>query len=207
MATRGDLVTRILDDLERDGTEWSNRVVNEINSAIDYYQKKRFWFSDSREVTFDTVAAQTDYSFDTEFYRLDDVTIVVGGVTTTLRRQEYSDIETSIANFNGNGQPWSYAYLNGTVRLYPAPNQAYAVRFLGHFKVPAPADDAESDNPWMDEAFELIRCRAKLSLAMHVLEDDALAQRMALAERPALRALKTATYLKTGSGTITPTTF
>ena len=207
MATRGDLVARIQDDIERSGSEWATRITNEINSAIDFYQKKRFWFSDSREVTFNTVAAQTDYLFETEFYRLDDVTIVVGGVTTPLRRDDYTCLETSIANFNGNGQPWAYAYLNGGIRLYPQPNQVYAMRFLGHFKVPAPADDEETGTPWMNEACELIRCRAKLSLAMHVLEDDGLAQRMALAERPALRALKTATYLKTGSGTIVPTHF
>lgn len=207
MATRDDLVASIQRDIDRTAAKWAPLIVDEINAAIDFYQKKRFYFSDSRTVTFNTVAGQSDYDFATDFYRLDEVTVVVGGVTTEMRRQDYTDIETSLANFNGNGQPWSYAYLDGGLRLYPKPNNVYTIRFLGHYKVPAPETGSETDNPWMDEAFELIRCRAKLSLAMHVLEDDALASRMALAERQAFRALKTATYLKTGSGVITPTTF
>lgn len=210
MATRNDLVTRIQRDIERYDADTEQDIIDEINAAIGYYQTKRFWFSDSRTVTFNTVAGRTDYPFDTEFYRLDEVTVVIGGVTTTLRRDDYDRLETSIANFQGNGQPWSYAYLNGTLRLYPNPNRAYAVRFLGHFKVPAPVDGNEADNPWMNEAFELIRCRAKLSLAMHVLdpqEGESLAARMALAERSALSALRSATYDKTGSGNIVPTEF
>lgn len=207
MTTRNDLVARIQSDLERTSPAFATKIVDEINSVIDFYQKERFWFSDSRDVTFSTALNTTDYDFGTEFYKIDGATIVVGGVTTYLRRDDYDRLETSIANFGGNGQPWAYAYLNGGLRLYPAPNQPYTVRFLGHFKVPAPADGDEADNPWMNEGFELMRAATKRSLAENVLEDDNLANRMARPEARALSALRKATYDKTASGNIEPTRF
>jgi hypothetical protein len=67
------------------------------------------------------------------------------------------------------GQPYSYTYYNRSIRLYPVPSETvYEVRIGGHWQVVEPASDTEKYNPWMIEAEQLIRARAKLNLARNV---------------------------------------
>lgn len=217
MTTRAELRTRILRDLERDETEWGADIDASISDAIRTYQPKRFYFNEFRTLTFNTVAGTDLYTYNTptltgtigaEFYRVDETLIREGGKNTmTLQRVEYDWLEGLADDNLSTGMPYNYAYINRGIRIYPMPNTAYQIRILGHMKVPEPADDVENDNPWTNEAFQLVRAGAKLSFAINIVEDEALAARMALAEQRALSTLRAETHAKIGSGNIIPTTW
>lgn len=216
MSTQADLRARILADLERDQATWGAMIDEAIGDAITFHQSKRFYFNESRTVTFVTVAGTDMYTFNTptlvgtigaEFYKIDEVNIVIGGSVTRLRRTNYDWLEQTADNNTSQGQPYDYAYVGRQMRIYPIPDQIYTIRIIGHQKFDAPVDDTVTDNVWMNEGFELIRSRAKAQFAMHVIEDEALAQRMQIMERSAMGALREATYRKVEGGMIIPTQF
>jgi hypothetical protein len=216
VTTKATLRARILSDLERDQATWGTMIDDAIGDAITFHQSKRFYFNESRTVIFSTVAGTEMYTFNTptlvgtigaEFYRIDDVQITIGASVTRLRRVGYDWLEQTADNNQAQGQPYNYAYVGRQMRIYPNPGQVYAVRIVGHQKFDAPDDDSVDDNVWMNEGFELIRSRAKAQFAMHVIEDEAMAQRMQIMERSALGALRESTYRKVEGGMIVPTQF
>lgn len=211
MTTRGTLKNEIIDDLERDATADNARVLSAISSAIKFYQPKRFWFNESRSVTFNTVDGTDTYSFGTdiatEFYRIDGVFITENGQQYEVSPRDYRDIEGLIDSTPTEGRPWSYAYINRALRFYPVPDGVYSVRITGHIKADEPAADDTASNVWMTEAYELIRCRAKWYLSTHVFPNQAMALSMRQAENEALTALRGATDDKIGTGQIIPTHF
>lgn len=215
MATQADLRSQILGDLVR-GASFTSQVDQGIADAIRFYQPKRFYFNEKRTVTFSTVAGTDTYTFNTptltgtvgaEFYKIDQVLIQIGANWDIMGRVDYDWLEQVADNNTEQGQPYNYAYIDRAMRIYPIPGDIYTIRVIGHVKAAAPASDSEADNVWMNEAYELIRSRAKAQIAMHVLEDEGLAQRMAIMEKSALGTLRAETYRKTEGGMIAPTYF
>ncbi len=216
MTTRAQLRVRILADIERDQSTWGGQIDEAIADAVAFYQSKRFYFNESRTVTFSTVAGTDLYTFNTptltgtigaEFYKIDDVQLAVGASVTRLYRVDYDWLEQTADNNTSQGQPYNYAYIGRMMRVYPTPSAVWTIRIIGHQKMDAPTDDIVNDNVWMNEGFELIRSRAKAQFAMHVIEDTALAERMQIMEREAMKAIREATYRKTEGGMLIPTQF
>lgn len=213
MTTRSALKTEIIDDLERDASADGARVLSAISTAIKFYQPKRFYFNESRSVTFNTVASTDTYDFGTgqeittEFYKIDGVYVTENGNIHELNVRDYRDLEILIDSNANEGRPWSYSYINRALRLYPVPDAAYSVRLVGHVKVAEPATDGEADNAWMVEAYELIRCRAKAYLSTHVFPNPEMALMMRTAENEELMRLRGMTQDRTGTGQIIPTAF
>ena len=106
-----------------------------------------------------------------------------------------------------SGRPSEYAYFDSAFWLYPIPDAVYTVRPMGVIKRAAPASDGEAGNVWMTNAFELIRCTAKLYLAGHIVIDPELLSLAAAGEERAFNRLKTETSRKIASGQIMPTMF
>lgn len=210
MTTRATMNAEILSDLRRPSS-FSTSVNTAISAAIKFYQPKRFWFNESRSVTFPTVQSTTLYTFGTsgtvgaEFYRIDGAIIVDGNDNRPLRRRDYVALETMIDADSTEDRPSSVAYIAKSLRLYPVPDAAYTVRLFGHIKLAEPDNDDTTGNDWFVEAYELIKCRAKAYLAAHVLMDLNLAAVMRAAEQDALRALEKATRDKTATNTLVPT--
>ena len=213
MTTRSAMKTEIIDDMERDATADGARVLSAISTSIKFYQPKRFFFNESRSVTFNTVASTDTYDFGTgqeittEFYKIDGVYVTENGNVHELNVRDYRDLEVLIDSNANEGRPWSYAYINRALRLYPVPDAIYSVRVVGHVKLAEPATDNEADNLWFTEAYELIRCRSKAYLYTHVFPKPEMAAMMRIAEKDALDALKGATQDRTGTGQIVPTQF
>jgi hypothetical protein len=213
MTTRSALKSEIIDDMDRDATADGSRVLAAISAAIKFYQPKRFFFNESRSVTFSTVNGTSDYDFGsgeeitTEFYRIDAAVITESNNNHFLSVRDYRDLEILLDGNATSGRPWSYAYINRALRLYPKPDDAYTVRLTGHVKVAEPSTDDEADNLWFTEAYELIRCRAKAYLFAHVWTNPEQAAVMRVAEADARLSLQGATHDKTGAGTIIPTHF
>lgn len=214
MTTRGALITRILDDLERPSATWNTRVTEAINDAIEQWQSTRFHFNESRSVTFSTADGTDFYAFDgaspaigTDFYKIDVVKVTESNQDYTLTPRDYADIIRVSDASSTKNRPYEYGFIDQGLLLYPKPDATYTITLTGHVKLAAPANDSEANNSWMVDAFELIRCSAKLYLAVHVLHDTALAQAMVAAENRALKQLMGVTTAKTSTGRLVPTQF
>lgn len=208
MTTKTIMLAEMADDMERtDATAFGKK----IDAAIRHYQPRRFWFNESRAVTFNTVASTDVYTFatiGTEFYKIDGVfmTIAAGDVRE-MDRVDYSYLEATADEETDTGEPTVYAYINKAIRFWRNPDAIYSTRVVGHVKLAAPASDGEADNAWMTEAYDLIMSRAKAELYAHRYEDPNNAAIMRTAESDALRRLLGATHDKVSAGYLEATEF
>lgn len=208
MSTLADMLAEMADDMERTETDAFRK---KVVAAIRQYQPKRFFFNESRDTTFSTVATTDFYTWadiGAEFYKIDGVFVTdTGGNILPMAVDDYRSLETLIDTTASNNIPTVFAYIAGGLRLYPVPDQVYLVRVTGHEKIAAPAEDGEEDNPWMTEAYDLIMSRAKAELYAHRYEDPANAAIMRTAEEDAYLRLNAASGKKTGTGYFLPTQF
>lgn len=210
MTTLTTLKARIAADLER--SDLTTEIGQAIEDAIRHHQTERFWFNETRDLTFTTVAGQSIYTADDDadignIIRVDAAFVSNGGSVSLLTRETPERIEYLTDNSAASGEPYLWTWFAGAIRLYGIPNDAYDIQLIGHFAAPAPASDAETGNAWMVNAFELIRCTAKGYLAVHVTRDPQLAGDMVQAEARELDRLRRATSRYVASNTIRATPF
>jgi hypothetical protein len=204
------LQARIADDLAR--PDLTNQIANAINDAIAHYASTRFFFTETRTASFDTVAGQSYYSSADDadipdMYEVDAAQITVSGNVYDLDRDDAVALEEMIGSSGAaQGDPLSWAWADQGMLLYPIPNAIRSIRMIGGIKRAAPTDDTVG-NVWMTEAFELIRCHAKLLLAVHVTNDSGLAERMGAAAAGAKARLERETSSKRATGRIMATAF
>lgn len=213
MPTLGDMKSHLADDIDDTSSTYATQIGRAITRAIEHYKKTRFAFNESRDLTFSTVVGQTIYSASDDA----DIPLVVKadalfhtdayGQVTQMRRVSPQELELLDDNSAASGEPYCWSYYNKTVRIYPKPDAVYTMRFLAWFRYDAPATDAEADNPWTNEAYDLIKARALYNLAAYTLHDEALAARARLAEMEAEGALIGEANAKNGTGLIVPTCF
>lgn len=214
MTTQAIMLAEIQADTGRTSTAQVTAMRNKIAAAIRQYQPKRFWFNESRSVTFNTVAATDTYAFGaglaitTEFYKIDGVfiTIAANDVRELVRRNA-AEIEARVDSDTTTGEPSQYAFIDKALRLWRSPVAIYSTRLMGHVKLAAPLADDEANNAWMTEAYDLIMCRAKAELYAHRWEDPNNAQIMHMAESDAERRLLDVTHDKVALGHLEATEF
>lgn len=192
--------TRIADELARD--DLTSQIAYAITDAIAAYEDERFHFNESRATTFPTVASQefygsTDAASIANIQKIDYVKVYVGNQPYDLRYERPDAMESLSVNGTQQGTPWAYTWYGNQIRVYPIPDQVYTIRIGASVKVAAPASDSEASNPWMTHAERLIRARAKLELALHVLKDEGLAATMVQAVEEALNQLHGRTAMLT----------
>lgn len=209
-ALLSDLKAAIADDIQRGDV--TNQIAAAITAAIDFYADTHLYFTETRASTFPTVAAQSRYTSadntDIPLYLdFERAFIVDGANQLRLEWMKPGEMEYLLGNSKSSGRPHRWSYYGQSVWLYPVPNAVFTFQPLVTVKVPGPATDAEMNNPWMTEAFELIRCRAKIYLSVHTTNDDQLAAKMVLAEKSALTRLRRETEKKAGSGGLQATQF
>lgn len=193
MSTLAIMKARIADELAR--SDLTSQIAYAISDAISAYQDERFHFNESRAITVTTVADQEFYTSSdaaalATVNKIDYVGVYVGDIMTRLRAETPADIELMSQNGSTSGTPISYCWYGNALRLYPVPATALTVRIGAAVTVAAPASDSEASNPWMTHAERLIRSRAKLELALHVLIDNEMAQTLATAVNEAFDQLK-----------------
>ena len=208
MTTQAVMIAEIQDDTERSDEA---AIRNKIAAAIRKHQRMRFWFNESRDVTFSTVIDQADYAFGSaitpEFYTVDGVFLTQGTNVYDLRPTDYRALEILLDANSTSALPVSFAYINRKMRIYPYPDAAYSVRVTGHVKIDAPAVDADAGNEWFTEAYDMIMAWAKAELYAHRWEDPTQASVQRTAYQEALSDLVAATNAKVGTGNIRPTQF
>lgn len=209
MTTLAVMKTRIADELMR--SDLTSQIASAIDEAITFYQKQRFYWNELDNVTWNTVADQTEYVTADEpyipiAYDVDDMFILIGINEYRVKRIDPTRWRL-LKNSSTKGQPFQYAYFNRTVYLYPTPTQVYEMRLVGHFKIDAPASDDEADNPWMTDAADLIRHRAKMILYRDVILDEKQAAICSQAETEQLVMQRALSSSMDRTGQIEPMAF
>lgn len=209
MGTLAELKQRIALELRRN--DLSDDIANAIKDAIRFHERTRFWFNQSRSITFSTTFGQDGYGVADNplipgFVRIDDIFLPRAVSIHPLTRYEVPDFEIVAGATSNPGKPSCWTYTEGAIRLYPIPDAVYAMRIIAHYRLPGLIDDSDS-NAWTTEAEELIRTHAKLMLFLDVLEDDTNVNRMQLKLPLLLDALKAETSARMSTGRIVPTSF
>ena len=209
MTTLTIMKARIADEMARG--DIPDIISNAIASAIAYYQRQRFYFTETDSITFSTVAAQSQYTSSDHasipyLYDVNMMTVSVSSNNYEVRK--ISPEEWRILHRTSTrGEPDSYCYWGQVIRLYPVPSDAWTIRIQAHVKLAAPATDGEADNKWMIDAEELIRSRAKFNIYREVLNDPAGAAMASAVEREALLSLNALSNSMAKTGFITPVQF
>src|SRR5690606_16496709 len=85
------------------------------------------------------------------------------------------EMELLSDNSASTGEPYAWSYYNQEIRLYPIPDGVYTIRLqLGNYRLTALASDSDT-NAWLDEAYDLLKARAKYILYKNTIKDAALA--------------------------------
>ncbi len=203
MSTLAIMLQRVQDELARDDLEQQVRYA--ISDAIKAYEAERWFFNETRDITFSTVNTQEFYSESDEqligdIVKIDYLALYIDNQPYQLLAMRPEEIEHASTNSTTYGSPSWYCWYNNKIRLYPIPDATYTVRVAAVVQSAEPADDAEAANPWMTSAERLIRSRAKLELALHVLKDAELASVMSQAVTEAYEQLKDRTNYLTQVG-------
>jgi hypothetical protein len=203
-----DLKNRIASDLTRD--DLTSQIANAVDDTIRFYARERFWFNQTRNLTFNTVVGKVAYgAVDLanipNIIRIDALFLPQNQSIYPLDRYEPDDFEVISGGMTGGGKPTAFTTTDNTILLWPMPLAIYTMRLHAHYRL---KDAADADtNAWTDDAEELIRSHAKMLLYMDVLEDDANAQRMGTKIPVLLAALRSETSSRLATGRISATEF
>lgn len=155
-----------------------------INEAIKAHQKDEFWFNHQ--------LWERPTEVGKEFYALPSA--YVAGLTISIAAPRRTLLGVSNDEMEGwdpgeRRQPTHYALFSNQYRIFPIPDAVYTLRLWGITSYPELVNATDS-NPWIENAFELIREAAKARVFYSMLHDEQkalLAQQAAEMLRRSLR--------------------
>jgi hypothetical protein len=213
MTTLADLTADIADDIDDTTNEYGNAILKAVQGAQRDCERFTLYFNETRDKTFATVAGRGIYSESdladiASLVRIQAAFLVdAAGQVTSLAARTPEELELLSDNSAARGQPSGYAYFNQAIRLYPIPNAVYTVRLqLGPYRLTPLAQPTDS-NAWLDEAYDLLKARAKYRLCKNTLKDANLAAEALNDFNEQLSQLKAETSSRNGSGFVRPTEF
>jgi hypothetical protein len=176
------MMLAIADDIDDTTSEYSAQIQEAILGAIRFCELDLYYFNETRDVTFQTVANQQWYGAAANATIPTLVRIVAAyveysdGRRTLMRRETPEDIELLSDNSASKGEPYAWTYFDRQVRIYPIPlDTSYTIRLqLGPYRL-AKIASTEDTNAWIVEAFDMIKARAKYIIYKDTLKDAALA--------------------------------
>lgn len=198
MATYGQTVTRILDDLSRPEDELGDIARREILSAIQFYSSERLGFNE-RVLTF-TITATNQYTFtsimDTNsltggsIWKIDHLRVLYSSRWVEVCEAPFIDVYNLNNNNTTANLPDLWAIFNRTLRLYPnlSSDASLSAEIAAHVKFPE-LSAASDENEWLTDGEELIRSRACRLICQRKLDDFEKAQQFTQLEAEALRTL------------------
>lgn len=215
MATYGELKTRIADELHRSDLLASGRIAKAVLSAVAFYERRRFYFSES-SFTFATVAGTETYGSSAAAEiatspNIERLNGLINGTRTPIDKVDWQSIDDKSALTSSRAAPSEWAYRANEIRLYPIPDRAYTITAYNVPRLTAPSAE-EDENVWTteEEAGELIRLRAKrLLIRDHIgltgREKEYL--EMSRGEQDALSAIIRETTSREATGQLEPSEF
>lgn len=223
MADLAALKAKIADDIDDYDNYYAASIASAITYAINYHGRERFYFNETRDMTFAVVENQQWYDTGDNtniptLLKIDGMWIIdLGANQTPLCQATPQEIESWTDNAdtlsgvgtanNPKGEPSRWAYFGQRIRLHPVPDSGpYWVRIQAHYKLPTLTSDAD-ENAWTDDAFDLIVARAEIRLGRDKLRSPDLIAAATASETEQLSRLRAMTSMKNGTGTIRPTQF
>jgi hypothetical protein len=213
MTVLSDLTADIADDIDDTAGEYGAAILKAVQGAQRDCERFTFYFNETRDKTFSTVISQQFY---TSADLADIATLVhiqrayftdTGGQIIDIAWSDPAELEILSDNTGATGQPTSYTYFNRQIRLYPIPNAIYTIRLqLGPYRLTALASGSDT-NAWLDEAYDMMKARAKYRLYKNTLKDVGLAAEALNDYNEQFVLLKVETSKRNGSGYIRPTSF
>lgn len=127
-----------------------------INSAINYWKQKRFWFNDISVVLTVNPNDPTVPNFSIPLLYLnkdDGLTLIDQSYRYPLTKM--SPLEYDNSDIGQIGRPWGYVYRNKQYQLYYIPEQSYEVYAHG-VRDYEPLVDGDDTNDFTEQAGDLI---------------------------------------------------
>lgn len=209
-----DLAAAIADDIDDTTQEYQEQINRSIKAAIRYCEREVYYFNETRDVMFSTVAGRQWYTSDdaAEIGTLIRIQAAYcedqSGRRTELRRAEPRELEIVSDSGASRGEPYAFAYFRQKIGLYPIPSATpYTIRLqLGPYRLAWSTDD-NATNAWLTEAYDLLKARAKYILAKDTLKDAVLAAEALNDYNDQHSQLKAETSARNGRGFIRATCF
>ena len=174
MTTLATLKAIIAADLGR--SDLTSLIADTITQSYEEIQQKKFWFNQTRDFTFSTVADDYDYGSGTtdvlgsqtvditDFWDIRKVYLDISNRRRELKLVSQDLMEMRLDNSASTGEPYDWSWYDETMFLYPIPGSVYSVKISGHFNIAMPTTDVEADNPWMLHAYQYLREATKASI-------------------------------------------
>lgn len=207
MSDFGTMQARIANELHRGDISASSSVVtNAIQTAIDFYETRRFYFNEATDETIYTSNAEPFLSsVPSDIVRLDSLKVAIGTRDYPLSPRDYEYIDR-IDSGQWEGYPEIYAWYKDTIRIYPIPNGNYQLTFSYVKRLSDLSADATT-NSWMTVGEKMIRSRAKGEIFLHYLRNPKMADVMYLEAEAARLSINRETEGRIFSGRLRPTEY
>lgn len=192
MTTLAIMRTAIASQLGDDAALTNAQIDDAIRTTIAHYARRPWWFTETKNITFATVAAQeyytaTDLADIPNIPNIEAATVTYGGIKYPLRFVNFAEMD-ELQTGAITGLPTTLTAYATELRLYPTPDTAYTITLAYNDKLAALSADGDS-NGWTTHAEELIRQGAKKRLALDVIASDEIAMRCERLEREAFDEL------------------
>lgn len=213
MTTFADIKAEVADDIDDTTGEYAVQIGRAVNAAIRYAERFAFYFNETRDKTFSTVPGRewygaTDLADIATLIRIEAAYLQqANGPAADLVRFPPKEIEALADSSAASGEPYGFVYFGQRIRLYPIPNAVYTVRLqLGPYRLTPLAVDSDS-NAWLNEAYDMIKARAKYLIHKDTTKDPGLAAEALSDYQDQFLVLKAETSARNGAGRIVPTQF
>lgn len=196
-ATYASTINRILDELDKAGTLTSQAGLA-INSALSFYKTKPFWFAE--EIANSNTSADTEwYELPSDFESVISLTATVNSSDYSLQQRHYSQIEEWANEEFTTSSPSDFSIYRRQLRIYPIPDDTYALRLSYHRGGPDLSADADT-HVLLIYAEELVRRRAQKDICMSILQDEKRGQYFGMLEREAYDRILQDSTIRTLTG-------
>lgn len=198
MATRGDLINRIITELHLEHTSYTAQVAYAIDSAVAFYRSERFWFNEgSTQFTVATSSTINISSTLPDSVMIDTVKVAdESGSTYLLTPETYEEM---VAHATMTAAPENYAIQAQMIHLWPSNDVTRTIVVSWAGRVTMSASNSSSC-VWTNEAEELIRMHSTVDLCENFLLDLPRADRARGREAQALQQILSETVKRLGIG-------
>ncbi len=190
MATFGELIDRVADDLNR--TDLTTQITKALNRAIEYYAKEPFWFTET-SASFTLSASQAFYTstnsnLPSDIGRIHYAEIAIAGNDSELDQMDFKRLQQANPN-NSKGDPVAYSWWDSRFYTYPLAQSAN-VATVYYTKTYAALTVTGTSNDWTTNAPALLESYARKWLNRRVLSNFEAAAMAEQEEMQELRCLR-----------------
>ena len=206
MSTFGELKTEIANKLTDGALQYptTSKIGDTINSLVQYYDNKHFWFSQAKEEITLNVNDPVIPDFPEDFKN----EVNPGGFVIVYDELRYPlekvkpDIYDSM-NIEATGIPSAYTFRNGEYLLYFYPDQEYTM-FINYRKRYEAMVDSGDENDFTIYTPRLLVYASLAEIYATYKRDPAMAQFYKAQADDEFREVMSETYERTASGKLTP---